>query len=1241
MAEPRDSMTPPGGKRLRLGSGESTWEQFEQFCLALFGALPEVKSVNRYGGRGEKQDGIDLEIRFANRRKGSAQCRQRAKFGKSDFTKAVAENAYEGTRHIVVTSAVASVRARKASKATPGWELWDIDDIGVRVRSLDRVVARWLVEDHLGTRARREFLGPDGPLLLARWERYFRRLLQPDRLFSHTLPLAGRRDTLARIDQFLSDRNQRIAILPGRGGSGKSRILLELARSRDSDQRPILFVREGSPLTIPGLDAEIPAGPSVLVVEDAHRRDDVASAVAFVDAHPDVKMILSTRSHGVDELQARMVTGGFDPSELCVLPSLDLLSRDESRDIVRSVMDTEVAEEVAEALGDATRDCQLITVLAARLLSRKLIPLGLLSNQQELRDVVLGKFRDELLGRVPDVVPREKLVALLPIVAGVQPLRDNDARVMDGLADLIGATRSEVIGWLDDLEHAGLLLRAGNLRRVTPDVLSDYLLEGECVDGNGNPTGYAERLWELFAEPAGPRVLSNLSELDWRIRVEAGASTLLDGIWTEIRETYRHGDAFARTQIAPLIAAVAMMQPERVLELAEIETRAPARSATDPIFGASWTARDIWPKLALAVKGAGLHPQHVRRAMHLLWLLGRDDPRPQPQNTDHPLRLLAELGSYERPAPYQIALVELVESLLANPDGHDAAAIALLAPLMAREILSARGAGRRVLLQGRLVDRRRTRDIRARVIGILGNATLHGGERAAAAVEVIKNAMYVPFGLGGAKLSKEVMDQWRPEQRVLLDELAAGLANKPHASIAAQIRQVLRDHQERGRWPATRKRAKEILTRFPPTLHEELVDVFEHPWGGGVRNDHREVVARRFVEDHSDVDEAACALNLALEQSRRANPTPFLRDLAGWDAKLTGALLDHAIENPQEPLIAYAGALLDPASQPRAVELWGSNEIALRRLAAHAYAIESRDLDEDDQRRLREMLHDADDIVRRNATLAVTRIGDTNPCNVVAFAAAASPQSAHEIDELVSSINLNYATDEQLAIFLAWLEDVDRLSWEAGEFIKRAAPRSPRRVIELLITRVQDGRGIGETIELGNLLDELDADSYKHALVFLRDAALDQEAAWRLGYLVPTIARGSYEEVLEVLVPWLVDADENKVRAACSLFNEIPSWVVFRHHQLLADTLDRAAIHPYLQQVEEAIAAAAVSGITTRTPGEPAPDHTHRMEEAGRIAAGLPSGSAGRAFFERLQRSFRERIEEDRRRDEEEDVFGG
>jgi hypothetical protein len=580
-----------------------------------------------------------------------------------------------------------------------------------------------------------------------------------------------------------------------------------------------------------------------------------------------------------------------------------------------------------------------------------------------------------------------------------------------------------------------------------------------------------------------------------------------------------------RFHLLTLLEPIAIMQPGRVVELAELEQRDPASTHIDHTFAASWSAEDVARKMALLVKDAGRHPEHTPRAMQLLWLFGRDDPRPQAQNLDHPLRLLGELGSYETGhLLFCEALLDTIERELSVPDGRVAAAVSLIGPVLAREVLTTRASGRRqVALDGHFIDRKATATIRSRAIALLRAAALTGGDQAVAAVTVLENALHVPFGIGGGGAPKDVVDQWRPEQRELLAVLAEVLEAEPEPSLAARIREVLCHEHEFSRWPASRKRARSILTAHPPDLISSVVHAIEHPWSPRLDGAARQQVAHALLAEIQDADGLARLLNQALGHVRdpKANPLPLLADLAQVSPELGSGLAERAFANPEEPLTGHLGVIVALNRNGVTDRLWREAHPALRRLAASGYAMNSDDLGASDAAVLREMLAADDDEIRGNAILAVSRIKRADPRRTLELASHATPRNAHEVDHLLHGLSVADATDAQLAVFLGWLEEVDHLSWDAGEFIKRAAPRAPDRVVTLLINRAQDARDVVATSPLHGLLADLSDEDYAAAVRAVREAALDPEIAWRLGYLVEPISRGDYSELVAALVEWL------------------------------------------------------------------------------------------------------------------------
>ena len=64
-----------------------TFEQFEDFCRELLNAYFEGATVHQYGGPGDKQRGIDIDVRLGDGRYYTFQCKREAKFGKERFGK--------------------------------------------------------------------------------------------------------------------------------------------------------------------------------------------------------------------------------------------------------------------------------------------------------------------------------------------------------------------------------------------------------------------------------------------------------------------------------------------------------------------------------------------------------------------------------------------------------------------------------------------------------------------------------------------------------------------------------------------------------------------------------------------------------------------------------------------------------------------------------------------------------------------------------------------------------------------------------------------------------------------------------------------------------------------------------------------------------------------------------------------------------------------------------------------------
>ena len=571
---------------LPLNDPNLPWERFESFCEELISRLPGVRETHRYGRRGSPQKGIDIIAYLDNGERWAFQCRQWKKFTKTDATTAIQKTSYKADRFILTLSSQATSGVRDACDCHPTWDVWDAGDISRKVRELPTHFGAKLVEAHFGPPWRKAFLGLDGLTAFVTPAAFFRRLLNASALFNHAWQLVGRSDHLQQAQDFVASRQQKVAILVGRGGIGKSKILHALAAKFDREHREISlwFTADEVLLTPDGADY-LPFEPCVIVVDDAHRRGDLPTLLALSRQRPNiVKLFLSCRPQGIGSLKSQLTQGGFDVQEVVELPEVRELSRDEVAELGRQALGAEFAG-LAEQLAAATWDCPLVTVVGGQLLAKKAISPDLLERDQDFRDTVLSRFQDILVGEVGDRIDRTLCKSLLNLIAAVQPIRLDNESAVDLTAESLDIDRPTLLTSLGVLEEAGVLLRRGNTLRIVPDVLADHVLHCASVMPQGQPTGFADLIFDKFRTVCPGDVMRNLSELDWRLRRSgAQATNLLSGVWQSVEQEFRDASNLRRCTILEMLEKVAVYQPGKTLELVEYAIGNPATKSEDSIW---------------------------------------------------------------------------------------------------------------------------------------------------------------------------------------------------------------------------------------------------------------------------------------------------------------------------------------------------------------------------------------------------------------------------------------------------------------------------------------------------------------------------------------------------------------------------------------------------------------------------------------------------------------------------------
>ena len=858
----------PSPESLPLNDPNLPWERFEAFCEGLISSLPGVKETHRYGRSGSRQRGIDIFADLDSGDRWAFQCRQWKKFTKTDATRTIRETTYPANRFILTLSRQATSGVRDACDGHPNWDVWDVGDISRKVREMELFSAARLVEGHFGPAWRKAFLSLPGLTPFVAPTEFFRPFLNGLALFNHTWQLVGRSDHIREVHEFIRSQQQNVAILAGRGGIGKSKILHALAESFDAEQKgmSLWFMTEGVPLTQDGAD-HLPYEPCVVVVDDAHRRGDLLALLALSRQRPHaIKLMLSCRPQSVGYVKSQVTQGGFDVHEVVDLTNVKELSRAEVTTLGRQALGAEF-EHLAEQLTEATWDCPLVTVVGGQLLAQRAIPPALLERDEEFRDTVLARFRDVLVGEVGDRVDPKLCKSLLNLISAIQPIRLDNEEALDFEAYFLGIGRPRLLLSLGVLEEVGVLLRRGNTLRIVPDVLADHILHQVSVTPQGQKTGYADTVFHQFASLCPTEVLRNLSELDWRLRQsESQSSDLLNDVWRSIEQGFQDASNSVRCRILGMLEDIAVHQPKKTLELVEFAIRNPATTAEDPEWSRvfQFTHSDVLRELPTLLRQTSYTLDFIPRCFSLLWELGRDDARELNPNPDHAIRVLADLASYDIGKPFAVShlMLDALEKLFEDPRSHEHlhSPLDILDPMLAKTGHSTRSEGHSLFFRPFSLKDEDVKSIRQRSLSLVVNCLYSKDLRVSLrALQSLESALREPVGDFEMKISDEDREQWRPEQLEILTHIGDLARRSTEPVVLLRIKGMLWWHRSYSASEVVRGMADAIVSSMPESfelsLTQELMDPFH---------------SRDLLPDEREGDDGYKRQQERIEQTQRA-----------------------------------------------------------------------------------------------------------------------------------------------------------------------------------------------------------------------------------------------------------------------------------------------------------------------------------------------------------------------------------
>ena len=1169
-----------------LPIGTLSPSDFERFCRLLVQALHPAAEVHRFGENGDRQYGIDLYAQEPSGEITTYQCKRyasRTSFGPAKVRAAVTSNAVRAKHHYILLTRTATAEARKVVLGNPDWSLLDLEDIAEMIRTkLDANAQVQLVKrffpNHL-----EDFLGiPEpGPWLTA--EEFFVPFDDQLKLLNHTWSLVGRQQEVDTLTAFSARTDgDRLALVIGAGGSGKSRLLRAMAASlKMHPEIRVCFLLTGTAVDA-GLVDQLPEGRSVLVIDDAHETPALEALLHALSVfRPEIRVILATRPYGVAHIRAAAQRANLadEPVEV----ELTDLSLPQVTALAAEVLQAEgylgPVGQLADNIALLTRDCPLATVIGARLVARGQIPPNALASDRQFRDRLMTSFREVFTEDFCGSGERDLLDSLLHFFALLQPLVPDDPGFDELLQRIVGKSRAELKRLLTRLEDAGVLVRRGGMFRLVPDVLADVIAESACIDKRtGQPTGYVDELFDQLAGKALQNLLVNVGKLDWRLSSTTTGTPrarLLYRVWAKMDEHLgKSGLGEARRAILVTIADIAFYQPERALELAAQTIRDAGLDRVAEGQNQETEGASLIPALVTILRNVSYTYEYFGSAVDLLWTLAkRYRPDAGASSDGDPLRALQQIAGFGpgKPARLHEVVIEralgwLDEPLTpAGPSPFD-----VLDALLATEGTEDSYDDHKVTMRGFLVNANVVRPFRELVIeaafAVLENGPLQDAVRA---LKSLEHALRLPVGLVGMQPNNEQLSQWDQDHLAVLKRLADLVNSTPlEPLLYVEIRRAVRWHAVNGQGE-TQAGARHVLDCLPTDLQSRVTRclIEGYTWAPDDPSRDFEAAERHHQQYQSEtvdqllrdvvgagavVEYVRDRLNviLSVKSDRSVIHGPFLASLIERDSNVAREVIRRVLANPTDPLgqvLSVALSRLALTAPTDAVEgarqLLAIGNVRLDQQIGHAFSLglgTRGSLHADEINLIESLAQHPDPYVRLVIVHAADKIAVSSKARAVRFL-----------------LSIDFRDSAKVAA--AVLGEFTRHEFGVGDL-------GPEARADLL-TRLEVCPSLNEH-EIGLFLRAIALDDAETVVVMLK-ARIDRQVAaefgsfeglpfpWRYVGQSPVILRDNpkFERVLGQLLDWLRGADALQaghktplIRAIVGNFNDpviaaVRSWL--------------------------------------------------------------------------------------------------
>jgi hypothetical protein len=1140
---------------------------------------------------------------------------------------------------------------------------------------------------------------PPRPSAFVTAAQFFRPYLQRHRLFHHAWRTLGRHDEVNTLDEFVGSRQYRVAVMTGSPGVGKTKINLAFARGfrRRHEGYELRFVAEGVPVSESSFD-QLPDAPCVIVADDAHRRDDIRLLLDGARQRPQpTKIILVARSWGLTRLDTLIGQSSYDPSEIRRLPEIRPLTHEELIRLAAQALGRDYAA-YAEQLVRETNDIPLFIVLGGKVIAKEKLPPKLFLSSEEFLKVLLARFSDLILGEISIHFGVEISRRLIKLLAALGPFGEKDENLRRAMAKFLRMDEPEMVAAMDELQEGGFLVRRGYTLKFIPDFIAEHILEDACLTSKGEPTGYADQVYEMFSSFGSARVFRNLAELDWRVRHSKDPQTeLFDNVWRKIEERFRSSGHFERKNMLDGLQAVSYIQPKRVLALAEFGMRNPAPDADDEeqkIF--RFTHEHVLKALPRVLYGVARNKEYLARCCELLWELAGGRPDVQKAAVSE-LKDLARYGTYPE-VDEQVVVLESAERWLGEPAPERVGSTLDVVDQVLRKTDHAdHSRGGKIVTRAFTVRSEPTWELRQYALRIVGRCATSDNVRVVLrALHSYGLALGDPTPIINQVISDEDRLQWLPEQREILEAVDDVVTRNDNPFVRLGVADAIGWEARFAPEPEVKSKARSIIERITDSyeirlaqalnfefdyLHlrvdleaggEKTEAIEEHDQKWRAVNEMCSSLADEFVARNPEPGGGLRQLNHWMRLIEESGWKPrswtlrntFLMSIADKHPGYAASLCEEIASEPDCAMALRAGDLLmvlrGKAPQPalrlsrRFLET-GHQSLCYAVAQSFASGTWVQTAESEDLEIFKSLLADPRAVVKKVAVNSLRLVFEVNP--ELALDLAASVDTGDDV-ELIETllrvfegkygIDPDRLSDEQLRGLLSKLEQPDELDRKHSldQFLTYASGRMPLEVLKMFLNRVRRRKEgdfrYGAVPEYG-LSQKLKAlasrDDYSLILREIRDMSLAPggEAMSGLTNLFKAVSLDYNEEGLAALNEWIDSGDPQKIKEALFLLDGAEPPFSFERVEFVTNALRKAeaAGEDVYRIAQGVFAGGAIPTQRHRVIGQPPPSVVRQLEQASAVLGRLQPGTPEHRFYEYVVKDAEKTLRDEEASDEE------